>query len=61
MTWLRVLGSRLGGLFRKGRIDGELEAEMRSHLDSLADENLRRGMNPEEAQRAANAQFADRA
>ena len=57
MKWLRVLGSRLGGLFRKARIDDELEAEMRSHLDSLADENLRRGMNPEEAQRAARREF----
>jgi putative ABC transport system permease protein len=57
MGWVRMLLSRLGGLFRKERRDGDLEAEMHSHLDSLTEENLRRGMNPEEARQAARREF----
>jgi hypothetical protein len=48
MNALRVLASRLLGLFRKRRLDEALDAELRAHLQ-LTDENIRRGMNPEEA------------
>jgi predicted permease len=49
MNALRVLASRLLGLFRKRRLDQALDAELRAHLQLLTDENIRRGMNPEEA------------
>jgi macrolide transport system ATP-binding/permease protein len=49
MTWLRVLVSRFVGLFRKGRLEQELHDELRSHLELLVEENLRKGMSPEEA------------
>ncbi len=36
MTWLRVLVSRLKALFRKSRLDCELDEELRSHLEMYA-------------------------
>ena len=57
MQWLRILGSRLRGLFRKERGDSELEAELGAHLDALTEENIRRGMNEKEARYAARREF----
>ena len=57
MTWLRVLVSRLMGLFRKGRLDWQLGEELRAHLEMLAEENVRKGMPPEEARSAARRSF----
>ena len=33
MEWLRIFGARWRGLFRKRRLDGDLDAELRAHLD----------------------------
>ena len=33
MTWLRILKSRLAALFRKDRLEQELDEELRSHLE----------------------------
>ena len=49
--------SRFRALFRKGPLDEELSAEMQVHLELLAEDNLRRGMSPEEARYAAKRQF----
>lgn len=57
MQWLRILGSRLRGLFGKEREDSELEAELGAHLDALTEENIRRGMNEQEARCAARREF----
>lgn len=57
MTWLRVLVSRFIGLFRKGRLEEELNVELCSHLEMLVEENLRKGMSPEEARYAALRSF----
>jgi len=32
MEWLRIFGVRLRGLFLKQKLDGELDAELRTHL-----------------------------
>src|SRR6202165_5521655 len=53
MTWLRILALRIKGLFGKSRREGELHA----HLEALTDENIRRGMNLEDAQHAARREF----
>jgi putative ABC transport system permease protein len=45
--------SFLRNLFRLHRADADLDHEVRSHLTLLIDENLRAGMSPQEAQRAA--------
>ena len=57
MEWLRIFGARLRGHFRKRQLDLELEAELRAHLESLTEENIRRGMNPAEAAHAARREF----
>src|SRR5512134_1159449 len=44
---------RLRSLFRRSRVDSELEAELRFHLDQLIEENISSGMPPDEACRAA--------
>jgi putative ABC transport system permease protein len=45
--------SLLRNLFSSRRIEVDLDQELRSHLKMLIEENLRAGMPPEEAQRAA--------
>lgn len=57
MTWLRVLASRLAGLFRKNRLENDLDEEVRTHLEMLTEEKLRTGMLPEEARSAASRAF----
>ncbi len=57
MSRLRMAGSRLLGFFRKRHGDENLDVELRSHLQLLAGENIRRGMSPEEAQHAARREF----
>jgi predicted permease len=54
---LRALISRLVALFCKQRLEEELDEEVRSHLEMLVEENLRKGMSPEEARYAALRRF----
>jgi predicted permease len=54
---LRVLASRLLGFFRKRNLDEDLEAELRTHLELLTAENIRRGMSSQEARYAAHREF----
>jgi putative ABC transport system permease protein len=51
--WLRVAASRVHGLFSIRRLDREFEQELENHLAMLAEENVRRGMAPEQALREA--------
>jgi predicted permease len=55
--WLQRLARRVGAFFRKDLLDGDLDAEMASHLEMAIDENLRHGMTPEEARRMAMVRF----
>jgi predicted permease len=50
---LRAWFLRLGGLFNKRRPDHDLAAELDSHLQMHIEDNLRAGMNSEEARRQA--------
>ena len=50
---LRAAFLRLGGLFDKDRRDRDLADEMESHLEMHIEDNLRRGMTPEQARRQA--------
>ena len=43
----------LRSLFFRNRVEGELETELRFHLDQLTDENIAGGMAPKEARRMA--------
>lgn len=51
MRILRVIVHRFIGMFRRGRRDSELAAEMDAHLRMHIEDNVRRGMSPDEARR----------
>jgi putative ABC transport system permease protein len=53
MTRLRSLASRLAALFRKENLREEFDQELRVHVEMEIEQNLRRGMSPEQAHRAA--------
>jgi predicted permease len=57
MTWLRILALRIKGLFGKSRREIDLDAELQAHLAALTEENIRRGMTPDEARHAARREF----
>ncbi|MGC1483957.1 MAG: ABC transporter permease [Candidatus Acidiferrum sp.] len=57
MTWLRILALRIKGLFGRSQHESDLDAELRTHLEALTNENIRRGMNPDEARHAAQREF----
>jgi len=52
-----TLLSRLAALFRRRRLDLEMDEELRSHLEMAAEDNRRRGMSDEEARRKAMRDF----
>ena len=53
MPALRSFFARLAALFARRRRDRELTDELESHLQMHIDDNLRRGMSPDEAHRRA--------
>ena len=57
MSTMRVLISRLKGLFAGQQKDEELNEELQAHLEMLVDENRRKGMAEDEARRAARVHF----
>src|SRR5260370_25177712 len=55
---LRVkVQSFLRNLFLSRRVEVDLDQEVHSHLEMLIAENIRAGMSPEEAQRAARMEL----
>jgi predicted permease len=54
---MREFLNRLISFFRKEDRDRELDAELRAHLDLAIDENVARGMSPDEARRRAMIRF----
>jgi putative ABC transport system permease protein len=57
MYWMRLARTRLRGLLRRKSVEREMEEELRFHLRMRAAENVRRGMAPDEAERAAVISF----
>ena len=57
MTSLRVLLSRLRGLFRKQKLEDELADEIQAHLEMQIQDHVRQGMSPEEARYLALRKF----
>ena len=51
--WFYTLPLRLRSLFRRGRVEQELDEELRYHLERQIEENLEQGMSREEARYAA--------
>src|SRR5580704_4390703 len=57
MSRVRMLAARCAALFRRKRLEANLDEELQAHLGMLIDENLRRGMAPQEARYAALRSF----
>jgi predicted permease len=60
VSWRSVAGSRFRALFRRDRLERELDEEVRFHLEMQADDNMRAGMDADEARRAAMRSFGGR-
>jgi MacB-like periplasmic core domain len=59
MRLLRSLFCRVRGLVRAEAIHREIDEEARFHIEMRIDENIRRGMSPEEARRDAERRFGN--
>jgi putative ABC transport system permease protein len=55
--WLRQWLHRLRSGFRRAQLDGDLDAELRSHLEMAFERNLAQGMSSEQARRQALLDF----
>src|SRR5262245_19701560 len=51
--WFYTLPLRLRSLFRRAQVEQELDGELRYHLERQIEENITKGMTPEEARYAA--------
>jgi predicted permease len=51
--WWNIVRMRLRSLTRRGRVERELDKELRFHLEQQVEENLALGISPGEARRAA--------
>lgn len=57
--WLNILRARLRGLTGRDRIIRDIDKELRFHVEMETQENVRRGMGPGEARRAALRSFGN--
>jgi len=57
MTFFSRLLSTLSGLFRRDRLEREMDAELRFHMSALIDDQIKQGIAPAEAKRRALAEF----
>src|SRR5258707_4469763 len=57
MRWLRGVLARLGGFQGRDARESELQAELDAHFQMHVDDNLRAGMDPASARRAAAIRF----
>jgi putative ABC transport system permease protein len=57
MYRLRILLTRLWNVFRKQRLEQDLNSELQAHLEVLTEEYIRKGMNPADARHAARREF----
>lgn len=53
----RVLAARLRAVAARRRVERELDEEIRFHLEMRVEDNLKSGMPPDEARRAALREF----
>jgi predicted permease len=50
---------RISNLFRRDKVNREIDAELQSHIDLRIDENIAHGMSPEDARREAILRFGN--
>ncbi|MGD9159937.1 MAG: permease prefix domain 1-containing protein, partial [Desulfobacteraceae bacterium] len=54
---IREFFQRICSIFRKRKLDEDLSEELASHIEMAIEDNIREGMNPEEARRQALIRF----
>jgi predicted permease len=59
MEWFNILTARLRALFRRESVLQDIEEELRIHVEMATEENLKRGLSPDEAQAAALKSFGN--
>src|ERR1051325_8563945 len=59
MRWFNVLWARLRALAGRESVISDIDEELRLHVEMETEENLARGMSPEEARRAARLCFGN--
>src|SRR5437016_14127868 len=57
MSLLRNLAGGLRGLFRKQQVEREMDEELRGYLDAAVNDKMRRGLDREQAVRAARIEM----
>jgi hypothetical protein len=57
MSWTSVMAARLRALFGRDKLERELDDEVRFHLEMEIDDNIARGMSPDEARYSALRSF----
>ena len=57
MDWIRTLFNRIRAIFRRSALDRALDEEVQAHLELAIAENVERGMDVQEARRAALRAF----
>src|SRR5262249_12538292 len=57
--WLKSFLRRVQGLWRSETIHREITDELQFHIDMRVEENIRRGMSPDEARRDAERSFGN--
>ena len=55
------LYGRIANLFRRSRVDREIDEELKAHIEMRMEDNIRAGMSPEAARRDALLRFGNRA
>ena len=56
-TRIRQMMARVRAFFRTSELDRDLDAELQSHIAMLAEDHIRHGMTPEQAERAARLEL----
>src|SRR5829696_5754397 len=59
MSLFKTISARVRGLLRREAVIGDIDEEMRLHLQMVVEENVERGMPPAEARRAALRSFGN--
>ena len=54
-----ALFRRIGNLFRRNRIDSDIDAELKAHIAMRTDDNIASGMTAEQARRNALVRFGN--
>jgi len=55
--WMKIVRLRFRSVWQRARVEGELDREIRFHVDQQTEENIAAGMTPEEARFAALRAF----